>query len=521
MSGGPSKSLERLKERHEKIRLQNEIAEMRLKAKVIRESRRAYEAAIPSQYRRRKNVDQRSPDAAMQFAGHRVRDIARYLDENHDLAVGILDELVNNVVGTGIVTIPTVKTRGGELAEDVNEQINAIYKDWTQAPEVTGELPWSEAQRLAARTWFRDGEMFTQHIIGGRLEHLSGFPYSLELIEPDLCPFELITQKTNVVHGIEKDAWGRPRNYHFYLQHPGDAFAQHLVTNFDTKQVPAELITHLKFIRRIRQTRGISVFHSVLIRLEDIKDAEESERIAARVAAAMCAVIKKGDASSYAPLNNDSTSRQMEFNPGMIFDNLLPGESVETIAANRPNPNMHNFRQSQLRAAAAGSGTKYSSIARDYSGTFSSQRQELVESGFSYNPLRILFTGKLIRRAHYDLIDTGIITGKIRLTKDLDLATLYDAEYRGPTMPWIDPQKEITAIKDAIDLGLTTRRAEIIKRGDDPLEVKKQREKEREEFPQQQQLALPAPSADKAKGKTEAEEETDPPAKSESEQEAA
>lgn len=59
----------------------------------------------------------------------------------------------------------------------------------------------------------------------------------------------------------------------------------------------------------------------------------------------------------------------------MIFDDLAPGEDLGMVESNRPNVHLHEFRNGQLRAVAAGSRGSYSSIARDYNGTYSAQRQ--------------------------------------------------------------------------------------------------------------------------------------------------
>ena len=50
----------------------------------------------------------------------------------------------------------------------------------------------------------------------------------------------------------------------------------------------------------------------------------------------------------------------------------------------RPNPNLITFRNGQLRAFAAGISASYSSVSRNYDGTYSSQRQELVEQWVHY-----------------------------------------------------------------------------------------------------------------------------------------
>ena len=45
----------------------------------------------------------------------------------------------------------------------------------------------------------------------------------------------------------------------------------------------------LTLVKRINQARGVSIFHNVIRRLDDIQEIEESERVAARVAAAIAA----------------------------------------------------------------------------------------------------------------------------------------------------------------------------------------------------------------------------------------
>lgn len=463
-----TKSLER---KIERARKQVELAQ-------LESTLRAYEAANPTDYHHRRNVDNRSGNGVMEAAGTKLRALSRYLDENHDIATGILNDLVDNVVGSGINTLPMVKSASGELLDDVNEQISALYEDWAAAPEVTAELPWGDAQRLVFRSLLRDGEVFIQHITGGRLDHRTRVPYSQELIEADLCPFDY--DEAGAQYGVIKDQWGRPIAYAFYLEHPGDASS--FTQLAQVKRVSADLITHLKLAKRIRQTRGAPLMANIITRLEDLKDLEESKRIQERVAAAFSAVIKKGDPSMY-----DSTrvladgSRSFEMSAGMIADNLLPGESVETLGANRPGTGLGDWRRDQIRAGCAGTGAKYSTVARDYSGSYSAQRQELVESGMVYQPMRNYFAQRYLARTHRELVNAAIMSGQLRLPREVDRDTLYDAEYQGPSMPWVDPEKELGAIEKALKLDLTTRRDEIIKRGQNPRRVAEQRAKEKAE----------------------------------------
>ena len=295
-----------------------EAALRRETARWILKSQRAYEAAQPSRLRKIK-TDPGSGDAVVERAGESLRLQARYLDENHDLARGVLNCLVNNVIGRGITVEPQIKLPSGELAKAVNDQLLDLWDEWICVPEVTWELHWNQMLRLLARCWFRDGEVLVKHIegTGAALDHGTAVPYSLELVEADFLPFDYTDQKKRVIHGVEKNAWRRPVAYYLYKEHPGDS--RTFVTRQDTKRYPANKVIHLKIADRIAQTRGVSIFASVLTRMEDIKDYELSERLAAKVAASICAYVRKNLDAPVNPQSVDSAgNRLLKMQPGHV-----------------------------------------------------------------------------------------------------------------------------------------------------------------------------------------------------------
>lgn len=303
----------------------------------------------------------------------------------------------------------------------------------------------------------------------------------MELIEPDYLPLDLDDISRGIVQGVEKNAWGRPRAYHFYKEHPGDP---HTFLQFraDTKRISADNVLHLKMADRIKQTRGVSVFAAVLTRLDDLKEYEEAERTAAKVAASMCAFIRKSLDGEMGKLKADQVgNRTMRFKPGMVFDNLLPGEEIATIDSKRPNQGLEGFRQGQLRAVAGGTSTGYSSIAKDYNGTYSAQRQELVEQSINYMTLREYFIERFVRPIWEDFVTYALVAGVVRPPAGVNEATLLDAEFRGPSLPWIDPVKEITAEEKAVQAGFKSRSQVIRERGGNPDDIFEQIRREREE----------------------------------------
>ena len=403
----------------------------------------SYEGAMPTRTRSLSGTSA-SPNALTRQSAVALRNEARHLERNYDLARGALDVLVANIVGTGIRPEPQIRLANGEIANEINEQIVELWEDWGRKPEVTWTHDIYSAQRIACRSWLRDGEIFSQMIQGRlvSLDHGTRVPFSIELIESDWVPYSV--PEAGVNQGIALNEWGRAIAYFVHKYHPDEFRMQG-----DLKRVSAERMIHVALRDRVRQLRGVSLFASVLNRISDLKDIEESERVAARVAAAMTAYIKKGDPAGYGvdgrtDATDPSNYREIEMEPGLIFDDLRQGEDVGVIASQRPNNALIPFRDSMMRAFAAGAGASYSSLAKDYNGTYSAQRQELVEQHQHYGVLHSQFVSQFHRPTYERFVDVAL--SQID-TREIDLNTVYNASHSRPAMPWVDPVKEANGLK--------------------------------------------------------------------------
>jgi lambda family phage portal protein len=440
----------------------------------------AYEAAKPSTLRKQSR-DSGSGNRWVSQAGPNLRNQARYLDANHDLAKGVLNALVNNVVGAnGIGIEPQPRTFGGEIHADFANQLMGLYKDWCKYPEVSHRFTWSQVQRLMCRSWVRDGEAFSKDIIGlvPFYDHATKVMFSVELLEADMLPLIYDDPGKDIHQGIQVNGWGQPKNYYFYRQHPGELNNYSSLT-LDLKPVSADLVNHLALIERLSQLRGVSIFASVMTRLDDIKDYEESERIAAKIAACMAAYIKKGQPDMYIGQSDldggvTQSKRDIKFSPGMVFDDLGIGEDIGTIDTNRPNSNLVGHRMGQMRAVASGTGVNYSTIARDYDGSYSSQRQELVEGWNNYQVLTNEFISSFSQPCWETFVQMAIAGNLVKVPADVDPMTADDALFIGPSMPWIDPLKEIKGQVEAERAGYISGQEIIRRRGGNPHETLEQ-----------------------------------------------
>ena len=152
-----------------------------------------YEAARPDRLRKGRRATGSANDEVLQ-AGGTLRQVARHLEQNYDLALGVINTLVVNVVGpNGIGVEPQPRKADGSIDDALARQILMLYQDWCKAPEVTRQHDWPSAQRLLARSWLRDGEVFSQLVSGMApgLQHGSTVPFSVEMIEADYVPQDL------------------------------------------------------------------------------------------------------------------------------------------------------------------------------------------------------------------------------------------------------------------------------------------------------------------------------------------
>jgi lambda family phage portal protein len=433
-----------------------------------------YEATRPS--RTRKNpADNRSGDAVAEYDIVTLRGQARHLEQNHDFAFGILTTLTNNVVGPRGITVEFMPKRIGsdEIDTVLSEKLGAAFKEWCHRPECTGQHSWAKTQRLMCRTWLRDGEVLLRHLEGviPGLKHGSKVPYSVETFEPDFMPVDLNDATKRIVQGVEKNAWGQHSAYWLYDDHPGG----NKFWKLNARRYSATSVEHLKFVQRMHQTRGASIFAPVMNRINDLKDYEENERVAAKIASTMVGFIQKGSPDSYeADETNEDGDRELNFQAGGIYDDLEPGETVGTLESNRPSALLTPFVETMQRMTATGTMASFSSISKNYNGTYSAQRQELVEQWSNYETLSLEFCEEIVEPVVRRWVKMMQLSGVVDLPLDIDLDSLLHIDFITPTMPWINPVHEAKADELLLENLLMSPQQSIRRRGRNPNEVLKQ-----------------------------------------------
>jgi lambda family phage portal protein len=370
--------------------------------------------------------------------------------------------VVNNVVGAGIGLQAQVKTTRDEMAERVNDGIEKAWCDWTAAARchTGGTLHFSDLERAAMGQVFEAGEVFIR-------KHYAPFgdskvPFALELIEAERVADDttiLPTTGAAVRMGVEVDKFYRPVAYWIRERHPSE-FRWDVTKTDRYERVPAEFIFHLKITDRWPQTRGEPWLHSVVGRLNDMNGYSEAEIVAARGAASYMAVIETPDDNSPLMERQDDGSSQFTVEPG-ISARLAPGEKLNFVSPNRPNPNMDPFLRLMLREVAAGVGVSYESLSRDYSqSNYSSSRLALIDDRDLWRTFQRWFIRSFREPLHRDWMRQAVLAGAIPEISVEQYALnrqKFEAMCCKPRgWSWIDPTKEVEAYREAVRCGFMT-----------------------------------------------------------------
>ena len=414
-----------------------------------------------------------------------LRNRARQLARDNDYAAQALRTVQSNVIGKGIAFQAQVKRqRGGKLDQAVNDQIEQLWAKWSRAKycHTGGKLSFCDIERLAIRSVAESGEVFIRIIkqsFGG-----SPVPIALEVLEADWID-DRMTGRTGengneIRMGVEVDRWSRPVAYWFLPKHPGD----YLVTGTQQAalgnpvRVPADEVIHLFVTTRPGQTRGIPWMASCIKRMHHLAGFEEAEVVRARASSALMGFITspEGELQGDDVLDGERVSA---FEPG-VFKYLAPGESVTVPALNAPDGQFEPFMRAMLRGMSAGLGISYSTISQDYSQTnYSSSRLALLEERDNWRVLQEWMIESFHQRVLEAWMDLAVLSGALQLPLyETDPDRYRQVRWMPRGWSWVDPQKEITALREAEMAGYVTKAEIIAESGGDIEEVFQQRRRE-------------------------------------------
>lgn len=427
---------------------------------LVSTQKRSYAAAAVSNLLTDWTTNNNAQDIESRLAIRQIRNRARDLERNNDYARKFLRDLEANVIGhNGFQMSMRIKTTRGGLNKNLNEQIETAYEKWRQRGnyDVTGRLSGIEGDKLILRSVARDGDVLVRLIRG----YDNPFRFALQHIEADQLDENYVWNFQPDIYirmGVEMDQWRRPLAYHLWRQHPGDLFP-----DLRRVRIPADEFIHPFVTERVGQSRGISWLCSSTIRLRHLEKYEESEVIAARVAAAKMAFFTRTGEQEYVGDGVDDEGNIInEASPG-TFENLPIGVDVKPINWDHPNGNYPEFRKAILRGVACGLGVGYNTAFADLEGVnYSSLRGGELDERDMWLSLQEWFVSSVKQPEFKEWLKMAILSEQIKGVSIGDIDDICDSSHwRGRRWSWVDPQKDIQANIEAINAGLESKTAVI------------------------------------------------------------
>lgn len=420
-------------------------------------------------------------NTVLAWSGTTLRDRTRDLVRNNPYVRSAVETYVANAVASGIKPSSLV------VDSAKKNEIRQAWSDWTDEADADGLTDFYGLETLVARAEIDAGECFIRRRPRRPDDGLS-VPLQIQLIEADQLPLEdnrTLDNGNLVRSGIEFDAIGRRQAYWFWRRHPGDLTDQRGIPQ-EQVRVPASEVLHVFRPRRPGQIRGEPELIAAMVRLYLLDQYEDAELERKKIAAMFTVVVTQEQPEEPDPTADtdaDGTERD-HVQPGTT-NYLLPGEKVEIPPPADVGPNFEAFMLRALLAACAAMGVPYFAVTGDLrQANYSSLRAGTVEfrtrlEQFQHQTMVFQF-GRMVWQW---FLDAAVLSGALQLPGYArDPAPWRRAKWISPKLPWVDPQKDITAEKLAVDAGFKSRSDVIEGQGEDPEEVDQRiaQDKERE-----------------------------------------
>lgn len=394
-----------------------------------------------------------------------VRARARDLERNSDMGNSIIGAYKRNIVGLGW----TLQARTG--SERLDEEIEAAWKKWCRRRncDVTETQSLMQMGRMAIERKKVDGGILFKkcYMRGGVV------PLRLQALEVDELDGTITAPKhkgNRVVGGIEYNSYNKPVGY-WIKQYSLDGFAQS-----DPVYVPEKDMIFLYTKRRPSQIREMSDLAPTISRIRDTNEFMTAVSVKERIAACLSVFIKKtipttgiGRGSALQDAGRFSYEGKT-ISPGMIKE-MNAGDEIQVVNPTGQATDAAQYVKLQQRLIGAGQGLSYEATSRDMSqSNYSSARQGIIEDEQTYIEDKELFIEVFLDEVYESFVISGVLCGLFNIPDFWDPGkkeAYLNHEWVAAPKKWIDPLKEVNAMKIAVQSGQKTFQQAAAENGQD------------------------------------------------------
>lgn len=382
---------------------------------------------------------------------------------NNDYVKRLVNLSQTNIVGDqGVMVQSTVLDRRGEPDIPAQQTIERAWNDFSIAADTSGYMSLKELEDLVIQGCIVDGDVFLLRHVGKQYKYGVAFSF----IDPVLCDPTYHDSNKGIISGIEYQD-GRPVRYWFNKSRP-----KHFgYMDSDRISIPADDIIHVYLPEWVGQKRGLPWIATSLGTLRQIAAFEDAAIIAARVGATKMGFFTSDSGAEYTGEENDEGDLVMDAEPGS-FEQLPAGLKLQEWNPNYPSEFFGEFISSALRRLAVGNGVAHHSLTGDMSQVnYTQGRTALLDERDMWKRRQAWLINRLVRPVYQTFIKYGVDFGRLNFQgKPLRESAehYYPATYQGRRWAWVDPMKDMGALKEAISYNLQSLSGAMREMGRDP-----------------------------------------------------
>ena len=422
-----------------------------------------------------------------------LRQRSRSLYMSAPLAVSAIKTNRTNIVGEGLRLKSTIDAgflrMTPEAAAEWQHNTEREFELWAESKfcDSTRVNDFYEIQQTACLSWLMNGDACAL------LEYekpTPAFPYGLRvhLIESDRVSTPYTTgtsvnlyatdEKTGnrIFNGVEVTDAGRVVAYHICSTYPNSQLRAtkkwERVKAFGERTGTPNVLMIFE-TERAEQYRGAPYLAPVIESLKQLTRYSDAEMMAAVINGFFTVFITSKSGASEMGFtgvvdDEDSVSDDeinYELGPGMV-NMLKPGEKIDIADAKRPSSNFDAFTTALAKYIGAALEIPVELLIKNFNSSYSASRAALLEAWKAFRMKRKWLAADFCQPVYEIFLTEAVASGRIKAPGfflDPAIKKAYcRAQWNGPAPGMIDPVKEVSAAKERIAIGVSTRQRESI-----------------------------------------------------------
>jgi lambda family phage portal protein len=406
-----------------------------------------------------------------------LRERSRDAERNQPVAAGVVNTTTVHAVGTGLSCNPRINAEflklTAEVAEAWQKDTRHRYNTWAASKDcdLGRRQNFYEQQDLALRTTLSSGDSF---VVTPIVERGGYARLALQILEADRVSNPGGSNTDTLTDGVECSAdTGEAIAYHVTDRHPGDMRGARSWQRIEARgaKTGRRNVLHLFKVLRPGLRRGVPILAPVLEPLRQISNFTKAELDAA-VNSALFPLFATMDPKAFdetfseqdiATIVQRSSKWSGQIESGQVV-NLLPGETVESPAPGRPNPEFDPFFTACVSQIGMSIGIPKEVLMMHFQSSYSAARGALLMAWKFFMGWRDWLATNLCQPVYELWLADEVAAGRISapgfFADEAVRAAWCGAQWVGDGPGSLDPQKEVGAAKERVALGISTLQAE-------------------------------------------------------------